>query len=292
MRCALLLLGCLAACAQPKHEDTTAQLARIEARLAAQDKAIAQVRAQANSAELGVLATKIEELSAQIVELREKLAKAPAPKPKRRSPDPTKIYAVPIGTSPTAGPPTAKVTLIMAFEFACQYCRRAWDTVEALRRQYGKDLRVVYKQYVVHPELATRPAQAACAANYQGKFHKLAELFWVKAFDPRKFDDANIDALAKQARLDMTRYREHVMGTCTAEVKDDYTLMKKLAVTATPTFFINGRFVEGAKEPAEFSKIIDEEIVKADAALAAGVPADKLYEQEVMAKGLPEVTAQ
>ena len=77
--------------------------------------------------------------------------------------------------------------------------------------------------------------------------------------------------------------------SCVAEVKEDGTLMRKLAVSATPTFFINGRFLEGAKDEATFSAIIDAELIRADAAIQAGTPADKLYEQEVLSKGLTEV---
>jgi predicted DsbA family dithiol-disulfide isomerase len=110
----------------------------------------------------------------------------------------------------------------------------------------------------------------------------------VKSFDVRKFDDAHIDKLAKEAKLDLRRYREDV-ESCLVDVTDDGALMRRLAVSATPTFFINGRFLEGAKDEAAFSALIDEELAKAGAAIKAGVPADKIYEQQVLARGLHEV---
>ncbi len=267
-----------------------ARLDKLEARVVEQDNQLVAMRAQANSAELAILASKIEELSTKIAALEGRIAAAPAPKPKRRGPDPAKLYAVPVGTSPVDGPANAKVTMIMAFDFACRYCRRAWDTVDELRKKYDKDLRVVYKQYVVHPDTAMYPARAACAAGRQGKFHKLAGILWAKSFDAHKFEDAHIDKLAKEAKLDLKRYRADV-ETCIAEVTDDGTQMKKLAVSATPTFFINGRVVEGAKPQADFEDLIDEELAKADAAIKAGTPADKIYEQEVLAKGITEAAA-
>ena len=36
-------------------------------------------------------------------------------------------------------------------------------TLQALQEQYGNDLKVVYKHFVVHPGSATVPALAACA---------------------------------------------------------------------------------------------------------------------------------
>ena len=177
--------------------------------------------------------------------------------------------------------------MVVAFEFACPYCRMAWDTVDKLGTKYGKDLRVVYKQLVVHPDRATAPAFASCAAAKQNKWRTLADLMWQKAFEASNFAPENIEAIAKEAKLDIKRYRADV-ETCIAEVTDDGTQMKKLAVNATPTFFINGRVVEGAKPKADFEKLIDEEAAKADAAIKAGTPGDKIYEQEVLAKGITE----
>jgi len=171
------------------------------------------------------------------------------------------VYAVPVGASPVEGDANAKVTLVMAFDFACPYCRRAWDTVGALQEKYGADLRVVYKQYVVHPKKAQYPAQAACAANRQGKFRALAQLIWTKAFDVLIFEDAHIDRLAREAKLDMKRYKAD-LESCAAEVQADGLLMKKLDVSATPTFFVNGHAIEGAKEQRVFEALIDEAIAR------------------------------
>jgi len=283
----VVVLGVLASCVRRPAPDP--RIATLEARVAAQDKTIAELRAQSQSTvELAAIAARIESLSALLVELQDKVAKQPPPKPKRRAPDPSLVYAVPVGPSAVEGPANAKVTLVMAFDFACRYCRKAWDTVDALRAKYKNDLRVVYKHYVVHADTAMYPAQAACAANRQGKFGKLAKILWVKSFDARTYDEAHIDKLAKEARLDTKRYKEDV-ESCLAEVKDDGTLMRKLAVSATPTFFINGHWLEGAKDETTFSALIDAELIRADAAIQAGTPADKVYEQEVLAKGLTEV---
>lgn len=288
---ALLALVIAAGCYKQSGPDPAlvARIDTLEARVAQQDRQLAEARAQANSAELALLAAQIAELTAKVAQLEERVASAPAARPKRRGPDASKLYAVPVGTSPVDGPANAKVTLIVAFDFACRYCRKAWDTLDALRKKYGNDLRVVFKQYVVHPDTAMYPARAACAAGRQGKFKKLSQLLWVKMFDAHKFEDAHVDKLAKEAKLDLKRYRADV-ETCIAEVTDDGTLMRKLAVNATPTFFINGRVLEGAKPQADFEKRIDEELAKANAAIQAGTPADKIYEQEVLAKGVTEAT--
>ena len=201
------------------------------------------------------------------------------------------VYAVPLGQSPVFGSPKAKVTMVMAFEFACPYCRKAWDTVDALQKKYGKDLRVAYKQLIVHPSKATTPAYAACAAAHQGlpKWRKLADLMWAKAFDAQDFSSTNIDAIVKAAGLDVKRYEADITGPCAQEIADDQHLMQRLAITATPTFFINGRFFQGAQPQEKFEALIDEELAKATDAEKKGTKPERYYEDVVVANGLTEV---
>jgi protein-disulfide isomerase len=297
----LALVGLLAlfsvGCYRDKHDDTTpARLARIEQRLDAQDKALADMAKHTQEIEISLLAKKIEDIDAkldsiQTMAARPALGAAPMPSPRRGVQDPAVTYAVPLGNSPSLGSTKAKVTMVMAFEFACPYCRKAWDTVDELRKKYGKELRVVYKQLVVHPTIATAAAHAACAANRQGRWRQLAELLWVKAFDARQFDQSNIDELAVEAGLDMRHYQADIAGPCVQELADDAAMLKKFSVTATPTFFINGRHMSGARDIATFQALIDEELKKANEAIQRGVKPEKVYETEVLAKGATEITA-
>lgn len=269
------------------------RLADIEAKLAEQDKAIAELQNRTDSTELSLLAQQIAELTAKVAELADRVAKAPPARPSRptRAPDPALTYAMPIGTSPSVGSPKAKVTMVMAFEFACPFCRKAWDTVGDLEKKYGTNLRVVFKQFVVHPAKATAPAYAACAAGKQGKFAKLADLMWKKAFDANDFDPQTINAIAKEAGLDMQRYANDIAGACMQEIKDEQRLLQKFAVNATPSFFINGRFIAGAQPQESFEALIDEELAKANDAVKAGTKPERYYEDVVIAKGLTEVPA-
>jgi protein-disulfide isomerase len=290
----LLVVCLIAGCFKSAHDPAVdRRLADIEAKLAEQDKAISELQNRTDSTELALLAQQIAELSAKVTELADKVAKAPAPRPNRqgRQPDPALTYAIPIGTSPSLGSPKAKVTMVMAFEFACPYCRKAWDTVGDLEKKYGTNLRVVFKQFVVHPSKATAPAYAACAAGKQNKFTKLAELMWKKAFDANDFDPQNIYAIAKAAGLDMQRYANDVAGTCMQEIKDDQRLLQKFAVNATPTFFINGRFMAGAQPQENFEALIDEEMAKADEAIKKGTKPERYYEDVILGSGVPEVPA-
>ena len=280
----------LGACAHQQQTDPQVlqRLTVIEQRLDAQQRAIDDARHHDSDVELSALAAQIQALQQQIETLLAQ-PKAGAMRPPRREPDASLVYGVPIGTSPTVGSAKARVTLIMVGEFGCPYCRKAWDTVEDLRKKYGADLRVAYKSFIVHPKIATAAAIGACAAAHQGKFHEMAEQLWVKAFDARKFDPADIEAIARDAHLDMKRYQADVAGPCPAEVKAENAEMTKFGVGATPSFFINGRFMSGALPIENFSALIDEELAKANAAVKAGVKPEKLYESEIVGKGAQQL---
>lgn len=290
----LAVIALVASCYRDaRDEQLERRLARIEQRLDAHDKALASARARADTTELALLAQRLTELQQTLAQLNAALPQAPATPP-RRVADKAATYAVPLGASPQLGPANAKITLVMAMEFDCPFCRKAWDTLDELRKRYSKDLRVVYRAYVVHKR-ATYAAQAACAANRQGRWRALADLIWAKAFDVRSvdtdaFSPARIDALAKEAGLDIKRYTADVTGPCPAEVAADIAELKKFGTNATPTFFINGRYMDGAKPIAEFAKLIEEELAKATAAVKRGVKPERYYEQEVLGKGLPEAS--
>jgi protein-disulfide isomerase len=181
--------------------------------------------------------------------------------------------------------------------------------MDELRKKYGNDLRVVYKQFVVHPQVAMAGALASCAASRQGKFVELDHMLWDKGFKGRQFDKDAAPAeaggqaqhcwessdgcpvvigFATELGLDIPKFKAD-MKECNNLVQKDMKDLQVLAVGATPSFFINGRFLSGAMPIENFSTVIDEELKKANDAIAKGVPQAKYYEQEIVGKGLKNV---
>ena len=120
-----------------------------------------------------------ERLLAALIERFERAGRLPA-----AAPDPAVTYAVAIGAHDLVeGPADAKVTLIEAYEFLCPYCKRVDPTIQALRKKYGTDLRVVSKYMVVHGTPAVAPALLACAAHKQGKLAPARDALWATLFD-------------------------------------------------------------------------------------------------------------
>src|SRR5580765_5652163 len=109
---------------------------------------------------------KLDTLSAQLG--RGGGAGAAAQRPARPEPDRTKTYAVPVDGDPAEGPADAKSTVVKAYDYACPFCEKVRGSMDDLRKKYPNDLRIVYKQFVVHPQIATAGALAVCAADKQG----------------------------------------------------------------------------------------------------------------------------
>ena len=150
------------------------------------------------------------------------------------------------------------------------------------------------KHLVVHPQVATTGALAFCAADKQGKAAQMDELLWDKEFKARAFDPdqcwtggtcEKTNALAEELQLDVPKFKED-MKACQQQVQGDMKELQKFGVSATPGFFINGRFISGAVPIDNFVAVIDEEMKKADEKIAAGTPAGQYYQQWVIDKGL------
>jgi protein-disulfide isomerase len=187
------------------------------------------------------------------------------------------VWKVPVEGSPVLGDPDALITMVEFSDYQCPYCSRANVVVEQLREQYGSKLRVVMKNLPLdrlHPN--ARPAAlAALAAGEQGKYWEMhAKLFQNQG----SLDDASLQGFARQIGLDMLKWdADRKDARLTKKIQDDSKLAASLGISGTPGFFINGRKIPGALPKDVFETVINEELAKAQAQLAKGVPASQIY---------------
>jgi protein-disulfide isomerase len=239
------------------------------------------------------LAREVRELRLDKERLEQQLAERPAARPSRPQrprPKPESVYALEVVDAPFEGAKNAKVTVIKNFEFACPFCQKNIPVLEQLLKDYKGDIKVVYKHFVVHPQSATEPAHAACAAGMQGKFPKMATLIWDKAYSTRNFSRQHIEKLAKKAKLRMKQFRTDRDGACVARVQLDHAQAAAVGTTGTPSFYINGRFLSGARPIDQFKTLIDEELGKANARIRGGeANVANYYERFVLDRGLKKL---
>ena len=207
-----------------------------------------------------------------------------AQRPRRPEPDPKDVYAVSIDGLPSRGPADAPVTIVEGYEYACPACNMARQSVAQTLEKYGDKVRVVYKPYIIHSDVAVDASVAVCAASQQGKFAAMDPLVWEKAFAARQFSAAKLQEIAVEAGVDVDRYTKDLPG-CKQTVMKHHAELETMGTGATPTFFINGRYIVGAS-PAKLHAVIDQELALAEERIAAGTQRADYYATWVIGKGL------
>jgi len=179
--------------------------------------------------------------------------------------------------SPSFGPTMAKVTIVEWSDFQCPYCARAAPVVEQIRQAYPKDVRFVFRHYPLpmHPD-APMAARAGVAAQAQGKFWQMHD--WMYQHQ-RELDRASLEKAAGSFGMDVTKFKAALDNPATeSRVQADAQAAQTVGVSATPTFFVNGREHVGGWPSFDALKTeIDKEIARADKLLSSGVKPADLY---------------
>jgi protein-disulfide isomerase len=189
------------------------------------------------------------------------------------------------------GPASAPVTIVKVFDFACPYCQRVAPTMNELVKDYNGKVRVVYANLLIHPP--ARPAHlASCAAAKQGKYMAFKDAFWEKGFGPyaasggkdsSALGEDNIMKIAQELGLDTAKLKTDMASPeCSKRIEQDMAEMQKWHVNSTPTFFINGKHINGALPKDAFKKVIDEQLAMVE---KSGVSGADYYDKVVLAKG-------
>ena len=170
--------------------------------------------------------------------------------------DPNKIYNVPIGDAPIKGSKDAPITVVMFTEFQCPFSKRGKSTIEQLMKTYPNQIKLVFKHFPLgFHENAMIAAEAAMAAGAQGKFWEMYD----KNFDNQnKLSIDDLKIYGQELNLNMNKFNDDLENHRFKKIIDaDMQKGRELGVRGTPTFFINGKKLVGAKPLAEFQKVID-----------------------------------
>ncbi|HEX4001033.1 MAG TPA: thioredoxin domain-containing protein [Candidatus Acidoferrales bacterium] len=171
---------------------------------------------------------------------------------------------IPADPARLRGDAKAPVTIVEFADFSCPYCRQVEPTVNELLAKYPGKVNVAFRDFPLrqlHPQ-AQLAAEASRCAGEQGKYWEYHDMLFANAGKQTRDDlvaDANalkLDGKQFDACLASGRYKP--------QIEQDVQLGSRAGIVATPAFFINGTFLNGAQPPAAFEKIIDEELSKAN----------------------------
>jgi len=168
--------------------------------------------------------------------------------------------AVDASDSAALGPKNAPVTIVEFADFQCPYSAQASRTLKGLLRSYPNQVRWVFKHYPlrIHPG-APLAHEAALAAGEQGKFWEMHDLLFrnqnrlTRDHLMTYASELNLNLVAFEEALENRRLREQV-------VRDIIEGRDRLGVSVTPTYFINGKRVVGARPLSELRQLIEREL--------------------------------
>ena len=122
-------------------------------------------------------------------------------------------------------------------------------------------MRIVWKHFPLdfHPN-APLAALAAAAANEQGKFWPFHDRIFAAQ---NAMNKDSYMKYAKELGLDVKKFEDSINNARgKAAIDADVAEGKALGVTGTPAFFVNGKFLSGAKPFPEFANVINAELTR------------------------------
>ena len=164
-----------------------------------------------------------------------------------------------LADSAAIGPEDAPVTITAVMDYECPYCARSHETLEKLTKQFGDKVRIVFKHNpLAYHANAKFAAQAALAAMDLGRF---PEMHRTLLSHQKELQSENLTTYAAEAGLDTEEFEAALHSGAFADAVDaDIAWARRVGVTATPFFFVNGRPLRGAQPLPTFAAIVDEEL--------------------------------
>ncbi|MEZ4156409.1 MAG: thioredoxin domain-containing protein [Candidatus Paceibacterota bacterium] len=170
----------------------------------------------------------------------------------------------------TIGEAEAPVQLIEFSDFQCPACAAYHSVVKQVISEYPSDVLFAYRHYPLsqihpHAELAGRAAEAA---GIQGKFWEMHDkLFETQAsWSARASVKDLFVEFASELGLDVTRFEADIDSD---EVKDavegEALQARALNLPGTPSFIVNGVYVQNPPSIDAFRAIIEDAIANAGA---------------------------
>ncbi len=167
----------------------------------------------------------------------------------------------------TFGPAAAPIQIEEYSDFACGACRAAAGKIADLLKIYDGGIRVQLKHYPllnIHPWSLDAAAYADCAGE-QGKFKEYAGLLfesqekWARAAEkPKEFE-----AFSRGLNLDWARMQACAAAPDTLKrIRLEMAEAEMKGLSATPTFFINGKRAVGPAQLVEQARNFDKLLKK------------------------------
>ncbi|MGH7373572.1 MAG: DsbA family protein [Candidatus Rokuibacteriota bacterium] len=157
----------------------------------------------------------------------------------------------------TRGPAAAPVTIFEWSDYQCPYCKRAQEVLARLQAEFPETVKIAFKDFPLRSHDRALPAAlAARCAGAQGRYWEYHDLLFVAQPD---FSRDELLGYARRLGLDAPPFTECLDSARFQDaVLTDQREGRDAGVRATPTFFVNGRKIEGALPIEVFREAIEQ----------------------------------
>ncbi|HYB98524.1 MAG TPA: vitamin K epoxide reductase family protein [Candidatus Limnocylindrales bacterium] len=158
-------------------------------------------------------------------------------------------------------PKAGKVTIVDFSDMECGHCRKNFQTLVKLRERQPDVVELVHRHFPldascneavpasIHPN-ACKAAQAVECAGQQGKLEPMTQILFE---NQGQLFAENLVRLAGKIGLDLDKFRACLDSKQTLPaVIEDCRAGARLAITSTPTIFIQGRRVRGTLDDPKY----------------------------------------
>ena len=149
------------------------------------------------------------------------------------------VQSISVDDDPSRGDAKAPVTIVEFTDFQCPSCAALQPILEEVLKSYGNKVRLVVRDFPLgRHENARKAAEAAEAANAQGKFFEYTALLFKRQ---DKLDVPSLKKYASEVGLNRARFDVELDGgKYAAEVKHDMDDGETYGIDSTPAVFVNG----------------------------------------------------
>lgn len=201
-------------------------------------------------------------LAIKFVQLEDKLSSIQAATLLENAQDAPRV-SIDINGAPVRGNDEAPITIVEFSDFECIFCKQAQSTLNSLLNTYGDQVKLVFKHFPlgdVHKYAVTSALASMCAYE-QNKFWEYHDSLFENSNDSGSLHPTLLKTIANEHGLNMEQFHDCLDRKKYLEaVKQDYEEGFMYNVTGTPTFFINGRMLQGNQDIEEFKRVIEEEL--------------------------------